>query len=490
MRMSDSARISANSLITASAEHCHRFCGLGAMLKSRTFYFASCFASFFTFCALILSFSSAYSQVSITQYGEGDTTQPKLPQAHIERTELATLDVAREIVEMDAVPDGSHWFIIDKFGVIQTMLYDGVRNPRDFNEIPKATARLSPMGDYLIWTGLDRHFTVNGFDSTLVYVYKNQDLAGHFLGDYPTLEFSRTGKSWGVIVPYANIYQQSDRDFIIVNGRVVSKNEGMPRELSFDHAETSWAYRATTNRNERLLTSKQSLTLRTRIAPESVYRVPSDSIVYRFTPDVSFLGLLFDGVEYDHDFAHVALLNRTSYDASAQDTAHMFMTFQGKRQGMYRWILNILMDTAGKHITYFACDPEEEKRGNRGNYQRAIVVHDGKAIGKSFDAAGRIFLSPSGKHVIYSTGFQAGKVYLDQTEVHDLNQVQAAVWSPDESKIVYAATGLHGKAFVVLDGKRSPDFEAIGRIGWLANNKGVQYVALINGKLLKVKQYL
>jgi hypothetical protein len=436
--------------------------------------------SFFTF-------SIAQAQVSLSQYGEGDPSQAKLAKARLEESPFATLDVAREVVNMDALPDGSHWFVVDRFGVIKTLVYDGMRSERAFNEIPNQTAQLSPKGDYMIWLGLDRHYTETGFDSTIVYIYRDQALVASFLADYPALEFSRTGKSWGVLLPYANVLQQGDRDFVVINGSVVGKNLGKPRDLSFDHNELHWMYRATEKHQEFLISREEILPYTGNLRAVDREK-KQDSAVYRLTPDMSFHGLLLEGRDYDNGFVHVASLHHTSFRSEAQDTAHAYVRFRNKTEPMFRWVQNVLIDTAGKHITYFACDPAQEKAN--GDQRRAVVVHDGAIIGGPFDAAGRIFLSPSGEHVFFSTGVDKGNVYLDKKLLDEITQAQSATWSRDEKHVAYSATGSHGKVFVVLGGKRSRDYERIGKIGWLTNGKGVEYIALVNGKLFHVKQYL
>ncbi len=425
----------------------------------------------------------------MSKYGEGDPEQPKLQNAKVDETPLASLDLAREVVNMDAMPDGSHWFVVDKWGVVKTLIYDGRRSDREFNEIPAPTTQLSPNGDYLIWLGLDRHYTETGFDSTIVYIYKNQALVASVLADYPVLEFSRTGKSWGVVLPYANVMQNGDRDLVMVNGAVVSKNLGKPRDLSFDHNESHWMYRATESREEFLVSPEEQLPYTGNLRQGEREKM-RDSAVYRLTPDMHFHGLLLEGRDYDNGFQHVANLHHTSFRPEARDTAHAYITFNGKNQTPFRWIQNVLIDTAGNHIAYFACDPKQETRGRESDERKSVVVHDGVIIGGPFDAAGRIFLSPSGKHVLYSTGLDKGNVYLDKKLLDAVTQAQNCTWSPDEKRVVYSATGSHGKVFVVLNGKRSKDFERIGRIGWLPNGKGVEYVALLNGKLLHIRQYL
>jgi len=434
--------------------------------------------------------SESFAQVSVAQYGDGAEAQPSLPKAKIEEKAFISLDLARKVIGFDAMPDGSHWFVVDKFGVLQSMLYDGVRSTREFNEISHANAQLSPKGDYLVWLGLDRHFTDKGFDSTVVYVYKDMNLLGEFLADYPSIQFSRTGKSWGVVMPYANVLQSGDRDFVMVNGTVVGHNNAKPHDLSFDHTEEQWAYRATEGKEERLVTSEGTELLRSHLVDPSPYKMQRDSVVYHFTPDESFRDLLISGRDFDFHFAHQALLRKTSYDPQSLDTAHSYIEFKGSNQPMFRWIMNILIDSAGKHIAYFACDPAQDNLGHNANERRAVVIHDGKIIGGPYESAGRIFLSPSGAHVLYSTGTDHGSVYLDAKAVVEISQVQDAVWSHDEKHVAYSATGEHSKVFVVLGGKRSRDYEAIGRIGWLPGGNGIEYVALLNGKLMKVKQYL
>ena len=440
-------------------------------------------------CFFFLAFAvPGFAQVSISQYGENSPDHSAMPKAKVEEKLLAQLDVAREVAQFDALADGSHWFVVDKFGVVQTMVVDGVRVKKEFNSIPRSTAQFSPLGDYLIWLGLDRHYTETGFDSTLVYVYKGTALAGSFLADYPVVEYSRTGKMWGVAMPYANVLQQGDRDLVMINGAIVGKNLGKPRDISFNHDESTWAYRATEKKIEYLVTASGVEPMMAH--SQQADQADGDSVMFRLSPDVSFRGLLLEGRDFDLGFTNTALLRRTSNSPERQDTSHMFITFRGKQQSMYRWIQNVLIDTNGKHIVYFACDPAQEALGKSANERKAVVVYDGAVIAGPFEGAGRIFLSPSGAHFLFATGTDQGSVFLDKKAIGIGLQAQDAVWSRDEKHVGFSASGTHGKVFVVAGGKRSREYESIGRMAWSPNGKTVEYVALLNGKLIKVKQSL
>src|SRR5947207_11483620 len=87
----------------------------------------------------------------------------KYPAAKISEKELYEFDIARPIEHFDALPDGSDWFAVDQFGLLQTMIIRGNRIEKRFNEIPRTTARFSPNGDYVIWMGLERSFDSQGF---------------------------------------------------------------------------------------------------------------------------------------------------------------------------------------------------------------------------------------------------------------------------------------------------------------------------------------
>lgn len=439
-----------------------------------------------------LVFLCLLSVWSISVAHAQDTTDPfasTLPLGRTDSRTLAELDLARPVVYMDALPDGSKWFVIDKFGPIQSMLLNGKRIERTFNNIPFTTAQFSPNSEYIIWMGLDRIYTEKGFDSTITNIYRNDSLVGSYLADYGSLEFSRTGAHWGAILPFANVLQTSARDFAVADGKVLGYGEDHPRQFSFNHDETKWAYRTTKGKEERLLTSDGPQTLFVRLEEESIYSTKIDSTILRFTPDVSYHGLILEGRDYDFGFEHVGQLRKTSFDPAHTDTARSYFFYNSKAQQPYRWLSNILIDSSGKHTAYFACDPQQEKLGAQRDERRAVMVYDGKVIVGPFAKAGRLLMSASGKHLVFSTDIAKGLIYLDTKPIIKSEQLQNCVWSQDESRIALVATGTHGKAFVIVNGKRSREYEKIGHLAFSADKKYVMYVALLNGKLERVKQY-
>src|SRR5438552_3572894 len=126
--------------------------------------------------------------------------QPK-HKAKVEEQLLYQLDVARPVVWLDAVPDGSNWLVVDKFGLWQSIIVNGVRYPKEFHEIPFWTARLSPNGKYAVWSGLMHAVNEGGYDSTQTLVFRDSTLIGSYIADYSTLLFSPTGNHWGMLLP-------------------------------------------------------------------------------------------------------------------------------------------------------------------------------------------------------------------------------------------------------------------------------------------------
>jgi hypothetical protein len=254
------------------------------------------------------------------------TAEKYFPLAKASETALHTLDAARKITLMDAAPDASHWYYVDEFAHWQQMTIDGQTVERRFHEIPKSGTRLSPNGDYVIWTGLMHGFTQHGFDSTTAYLYKDAAPIDHYVAEYPSIEFSASGKRWAALMPYAYETQEGDRDLVIVDGLLARKGDIMPHEFSFSHDEKHWAYRATNGLLEFLVTDRSDTTifLYKRNPPNN--GVTWDPTIWRYTPDVTYNHRLFEGRDYDFSFAHVARQYRTAY-STASDTAHVFINF-------------------------------------------------------------------------------------------------------------------------------------------------------------------
>lgn len=193
-----------------------------------------------------------------------------------------------------------------------------------------------------------------------------------------------------------------------------------------------------------------------------------------------------EGRDYDFEFSHVATQNKTAYSSLSGDTSRMYVNFKGHNEGLYRWSAQFLIDDSGHHLAYLACDPAVTSK--EGNERRAVVVYDGNVFAGPFPGVTLLFMSPSGKHIAYSLNLESSKFYLDKKVLAKTSAVVDVDWSPDESKIAFAAAGEHGKFFVVANGKRSPLFEQIGHIGWSRDGRYVLFTAVSNGRVIKVRQ--
>ncbi|HWF44168.1 MAG TPA: hypothetical protein VG537_05970 [Candidatus Kapabacteria bacterium] len=460
---------------------------------------------FFSFvvCTIILSVSGVGRAQRIVNIAKPQPLPPgpdpgKLfHPAPVEEHTIYSLDLARTVKLMSATPDGSHWYVVDEFANWQTITIDGHPFSKQFHEISAAATRLSPNGNYLIWTGLLRAFTHEGFDSTTAYVYKDTSLVGNFISDYPVVEFSRTGRQWAELLPYAYETQKGDRDFVIVDGKVVHKNEVYPHQFSFSHDEDHWAYRATDGLTEKLVTdaSDTSIVLYKRPIPQKNFIW--DPTVWRYTSDVQYRNVI-EGRDYDFDFVHVAKKLRTAYSSRSADTVRTYINYDGYNQGLYRWINEIHMDDSGRHIAYFAADPAISRVTDSSDEHRAVVVYDGKVVAGPYPGVSNLFLSSSGKHYAYTLSPDCAfcgtagipKFYIDRKLAYRTNKVINCVWSPDESKTALVIVGEHGKLFVAAGGKRSPLFEQIGQVAWTPDGRHVEFVGVSNGKVIVVKQAL
>ncbi|MFI5264424.1 MAG: hypothetical protein ACHQM6_07915, partial [Candidatus Kapaibacterium sp.] len=416
------------------------------------------------------------------------------PPAKFSEKEMYRFDIARPIKHFDALPDGSDWFAVDEFALTQTMIVRGVRFEKRFNEIPKATARFSPAGDYLIWMGLERSFDSKGFNTTTTSVYRSTmastepDSIGSFTSDYNTLYFSASGKHWAATLPAASVYQKGLRDVVLVDGLIVSKGNPLPGMFSFDRNETGWAYRSTDGRDENLVTQYALQKMYTR-SKSNPYVESSDPVVYHFSPDLKTTPNQFESRDYDFDYRHSAQLYKTTYLSSRQDTAHQYIIYANKREPNFRWISNIQIDTGGSHIAYFAADTAGEDQIQSRNTKACVVVEDGNIIAGPYDEEGRLFLSPSGKNIAWSAK-KDGKsmLYFNGGEEGEVGDYVELYWSSDEKKIAYLTNDDRGKNYIVAGGKRSPKFDRIGRVGWSSDKKTVEFCAINYDKLLQIRQ--
>ncbi len=455
---------------------------LGLPMIRRTSLFLS--IAFFSSCVVLAQPKLTASSRPST----GKSAEKLFPAAHVVERPIFSFDIARNIKQMDATPDASHWYVVDEFGQWRRVTIDSQQVPHEFHDIPPGGIRLSPKGDYIIWTGLMRGYTRLGFDSTTVYLYKDMAPIDHYVSDYPVIEFSASGDRWAALLPYAYETQTGDRDFVVVDGLLAHKGEVYPHQFSFSHDERHWAYRATDGLIEKLVTDKSDTSIflykRTPLTNGQTW----DASIWRYTPDVNYNHRLLEGRDYDFGFEHVAKEYRTAYSSLSADTARRLINFNNSNQGLYRWIADVHIDDSGRHIAYFAADPAARGAKDSANGKRAVVVYDGKVIAGPFAGAGRIFLSPSGAHIAYTSSTEDPSLYLDGKLVAKTGEIMDCVWSPDESHIAFAALGEHSKAFVVANGKRSPLFEKIGRIGFTPDGRSVQFAAMRNNKLIKILQ--
>jgi hypothetical protein len=399
---------------------------------------------------------------------------------------IGQLDLARIVTHFDATPNGDHWVAVDKFGQMQGIVIDGNRFSREFNEIPVNTAQLSPNGSYTVWMGLTRGVTMRGFDSTVTTIFRGFDSVGQFVSDYNTLSFSRSGAHWAAILPYANEMQSADRNIVLVDGKVVGKNESRPRQFVFGEDESEWGFRTTVGDQELLTTSDgNKLTIRRVAIPANPYALVKDSAVWHYSPNGIGRSGTLEAYDFDFGTTPVAKVYRTSYDVAALDTARVYLTYGSYRSGLYKWIANVLVDSTGKHFGFLASAPGSyESKANNG-----LVIIDGKVVGGPYPELARLYMSPSGKHYAYTGNTNDPELYVDAkpiTKARTLN----VVWSPDEKEYAYVAAGSNQKLFVVAGGKRSAEYERIGRVGWAKNGKSVEFIALRNGKLLRVRQQI
>ena len=451
----------------------------------------------FTFAFLTILSLAAWSNAAQAQHLVNIATMP--PQkgvgaenlfrlAHVTLDTLYKLDEARAVKQMDATPDGSRWYVVDEFAHWQYITIDGHPFPTRYHEIAATGTRISPNGNYFLWTGLIHAYTQYDFDSTTADFYEDTSLLFHAVSDYPLLEFSRSCEHWAAILPAANASQKAPGDFVLVDGKEVRQGATYPHQFAFSHDEQHWAYRTTDGLNERLMTDRSDSAMFMYKWPTPSATSTYDATIWRYTPDVTVNHKLFEGRDYDYGFEHVARVEKTAYSSLAADTLRYYVNFNGHNQGLYRWVNELLIDSTGQHIAYFACDPKVRKKGQ--DERRGVVVYDGTIVGGPYPGVTALYMSPSGKHIAYTLDLASKRFYLDKKVLARTSTVVDAVWSPDEKHLAFIAAGEHGKFFVACDGKRSPLFERIGRIGWSADGKTIEFVGEIDSKVIEVKMAL
>ena len=430
--------------------------------------------------------------------GQTPSAYSAYKEAQLKESVIYTFDAARTVTHFDATPDGKMWFTVDKFGVLENMIVGGNRIQFDFNSIPVATCGLSPDGSYIIWMGLERSVTEDGFNNTTTHLYKSwnvgkdgtrTDLIGKYISDYNQLQFFPKYKKWVALLPAANVKQEGEHDFAIENGNIISKGFPHPKMFSYDSTGTKWAYRSTDEADENLITADGSHLLWKR-ASKNPNIATNDPIVMHFTPDIKLFGSIFDGRDYSFGFRNEATLFKTTYFTSHSDTARSYLIFNNKKQPLYKWINSIQLDTAGKKIVYFASDPADftaQKKDERNG----VVVENGKVIAGPYIVVGRLFLSPSGKNLAWSAAKTTTlELYHNGKMIGALGNYLEVQWSPDEKNLAFVTSTERQKYYVVCGGKRSALYDRIGRIAFTADKTALEFVAIKNTKLLKVRMSL
>jgi hypothetical protein len=403
-------------------------------------------------------------------------------------------DPSRPVEHFDATADGSFWFAVDGFNLKRNIIISGERFERDFNEIPIASAQMDPSGSYIIWMGLVRSMDVDGFNTTTTELYKaymhgdhlHNDSIGFFGADYNTLAFSRDGAHWAALLPRANVKQQGLRDVVLLDGKIISTDYQMPRMFSFGKDEDSWAFRANDDVKEYLVTKEgaQVISLRNK----NPYVRQDEAIIRFFSHENIALGGIVEGFDYNHHFANHAALYKTSYRSAHRDSARSYLIFKNKVQRPLRWINNITLDSAGEHIAYFGADPAWVPMGDE---RKGVVVHDGNVIAGPYETTSLLYMSPSGTHLAWSAKEgEDMKFFYDKKFVSTIGAGLKVVWSKDEKQYAYVTSNERGKSIVRIGNKVSEPYDRTGRIGFSADGKLVEFVALRANKLYHVKMKL
>lgn len=432
---------------------------------------------------LLLAVSEA-STVSAQELDPSAVPELKYPKAKVAESVVASLDIARRIRTFDASPDGTNWLVVDKFGQWESIVINGERYPTEYHTIPVLTAKVSPNGKYVIWMGLERSFTDDGFNSTLATLFKGTDSIAAFTSDYQKLYFSNDGTSWAATFPYANEKQAEDRNAVVLNGRTIGVNGAAPTEFTF--GPNGWSYRTSDEEKEYVTTEAGTTLLRTRKKAVGAAQ-SADSIVWQYAPHQRLNDAELKAIDFDLPGV-VAKQMRTSYRQQDQKNALTFMVYDGKGQIPTRWITNVLLDTSGTSIAYFACDPAVNNKFTDRDERPGIVVWNGQKYDGPYSTLERLFLSKSGKNIAYSVSDETPRMLLNKKVLGPVGMISQAAWSPDEKHFAYVTSNNRNKLQVVAGGKVSGAYEHVGKMAWSNDGKFVEYLAIRNGKVLKVKQ--
>ncbi|HYM20807.1 MAG TPA: hypothetical protein VEW28_07380 [Candidatus Kapabacteria bacterium] len=437
-------------------------------------------------CLILLTLTASLSQ---QKKQPAPPSASQLPQASVSEKKLYTFDLARTIKLFDATPTGNLWFAADEFGLVKTIVINGVRNDNRFSDISSFSTRISPNGKYLIWMGLVHTYDENSFNTTTTIVFRHNagkassDSVGAFESDNPKVFFSSTGDHWAALLPASNALQTGLRDIALLDGNVASSGFPHPSMFTFFRHDSSWAYRSSDGRDENIITASGKQLLYKR-SSDDPFIASDEPTVYRFSPDIHFDEYTLDGRDFDAGLAHTASLYKTTYLSSEADSAKQYLVFDQKRQLVSRWIKDIQITHTGDHISYFAADTAKHAVGTH-----ALVVHDGSVVGGPYDAGWRLFMSPSGKHLAW-TAATGGiiNLYVDGALIGTVGEYFQIEWSRDENHYAYATNDDRDKIFVVAGKKRSASFDSIGRLAIAADGSSVQYCAIKYDALLHIQQ--
>jgi hypothetical protein len=423
--------------------------------------------------------------VSAQEIGQSPVPELNYPRAKVTETSIGTLDIARRIRMFDAAPDGSNWLVVDKFGQWESITINGKRYPTEYHSIPVLTARVSPNGKYIIWMGLQRAFTDDGFNATLSTLFRNADSIAAYISDYNELFFSRDGENWAATFPYANAKQSEDRNAVVLNGQTIGKNGAAPKDFVF--GPDGWSYRTSDEEKEYLVTASGTSVLRTHPKVSGSTGRTTDSIVWQYAPHQRLNDAELNAVDFEITGA-VAKKHRTSYRPQDQKNALAFMAYQNVGQMPSRWITNVMLDTSGNNMAYFACDPALNNKYTDRDERAGIIVYNGKKYDGPYRSPERLFLSKSGSNIAYSVSGDTSCMMLNKKILGPVGQISQAMWSDDEKQFAYVTSNNKNKIQVVAGGKVSKAYEHVGKIAWTKDGKFVDYVAVSNGKVLKVRQ--
>lgn len=142
------------------------------------------------------------------------------------------------------------------------------------------------------------------------------------------------------------------------------------------------------------------------------------------------------------------------------------------------WPGTVVWSAGGKHMAY-----TQWVAGS----QRSRVVRDGIA-GPDYDAIGTPRLSADGSRLAYAVRRGDDQcMFVDGALGPYYRSVGSPAFSPDGRHVAYFARPSGGKAFVVVDGRRGPEFEWVPRLGptYLPDGS-LQYLAVRRSELFRV----